>query len=284
MDLGLADTAVFITGASGGIGRALAETFLDEGARVVLHARARGAELRDWVARRPDAARAQVVEADIRDPAAVQAAFDAGRAAFGRIDACIANAGAWTPPDQRLDEAPVERIREAVDVNLLGAIWTARAFFGGLARDGARADGRGASLVFIGSTAGRFGEAGHAEYAAAKAGLHGLMLSLKNEIVTLDPFGRVNLVQPGWTVTHMARPALDAPGVIAKVAATMAMRQLARARDIARLAAVLCSPLAARHVSGQIVAVAGGMEGRTLWSAADIDEDAIRRRARDPGE
>src|SRR5664279_2678642 len=62
-----------------------------------------------------------------------------------------------------------------------------------------------------------FGESGHAEYAAAKAGLHGLMLSLKNEIVHLDPFGRVNLVQPGWTVTHMARPALQQPGVIGKV-------------------------------------------------------------------
>jgi hypothetical protein len=48
------------------------------------------------------------------------------------------------------------------------------------------------------------------------------MLSLKNEIVSLDPFARVNVVEPGWTVTHMARPALDQPGVIARAVASHA--------------------------------------------------------------
>ena len=66
----------------------------------------------------------------------------------------------------------------------------------------------------------------------------------------------------------------------------MPLRQLARALDIARTALFLASPTLSRHVTGQTVTVAGGMEGRTLWDPADVDEDAIKRRAdyvsRDP--
>ncbi|MGQ0553896.1 MAG: SDR family NAD(P)-dependent oxidoreductase [Planctomycetota bacterium] len=279
MDLGLTDKLVFLTGASGGIGRALAERFAAEGARLALHGHARAGELAAWLAAQPWRERARLYSGDVRDPGAMDAALQSAARDFGRVDACIANAGAWTPPDRRLHEADVERIRTAIDINLLGSLWTARAFFAALARSGPRSDGHGASLVFIGSTAGRFGEAGHAEYAAAKAGLLGLMSSLKNEIVTLDPFARVNVVEPGWTVTHMARPALQQPGVIAKALATMPVRQLGRAQDVAATVAWLCSPLAARHVSGQVLTVAGGMEGRQLWAAADIDEESVRRRA-----
>jgi len=281
MDLGLAEHVVFVTGASGGIGRALAQAFAAEGARVVLAGRARARELQDWVAQQDWRERALVVRADVREPASLATAFNSAVDAFGRVDACIANAGAWPTPDVPLHEADERRIRETLDVNLLGALWTARAFLAALGRTGPRADGRGASLVFVGSTAGRFGEAGHAEYATAKAGLVGLMRSLKNEIVRLDPFGRVNLVEPGWTVTHMVRPALGQPGTIARVLATMPVRQLGRAADVAAAIAWLCSPLAARHVSGQTLTLAGGMEGRQLWTDDEIDEAAVRLRARE---
>jgi len=281
MDLALRDKVVFITGASGGIGRALAEEFAAEGCRLVLHGHARGGELSAWLAGQPFADRALALAADVRDPEALDAAMAAGVERFGRVDAAVANAGVWIPPPLPLHEVPVARVRETIDVNLLGALWTARAFLAALARTGPRADGHGASLTFLGSTAGRFGEAGHAEYAAAKAGLRGAMLSLKNEIVHLDPFGRVNLVQPGWTVTHMARPALQQPGVIGRVLSTMPLRQLGRARDVARAIVVLASPAASRHVSGEALTIAGGMEGRQQWTAADVDEEAVRRRAQE---
>jgi 3-oxoacyl-[acyl-carrier protein] reductase len=58
----------------------------------------------------------------------------------------------------------------------------------------------------------------------------------------------------------------------------MPLRQLARAADVARAVAFLCSHAAARHVSGQTLTVAGGMEGRVLWSEADVDETAVRAR------
>lgn len=136
----------------------------------------------------------------------------------------------------------------------------------------------GAALVFTGSTAAKFGERGHADYATAKAALYGLMRSLKNEIVALDPFGRVNIVEPGWTITEMSRRAIDDPGVVAKVVRTMPLHQIARADDIARVAAWLASPLAARHVSGESVTVAGGMEGRVLAEADTISGTAVLAR------
>lgn len=278
MNLKLDDKTVFITGASGGIGRALAETFAAEGAQLVLHGNGRLDELEAYVAEQPWAERALCVRADVREPAEVAAALEAGAQAFGRVDVCIANAGVWPKEALLLHEAPVERIRDAVAVNLLGAAWTARAFMSHLAAVGPREDEHGAALVLIGSTAGRFGERGHAEYAMAKAGLNGLLLTLKNEIVDLDPYARVNMVQPGWTVTHMVREELDTPGAIAGVARTMPVRQLARAVDIARSVLFLSSHVTARQISGEVMTVAGGMEGRVRWGEHEIDEQRVRKR------
>lgn len=281
MNLELRDKAVVITGASGGIGRALAEAFLDEGARCVLHGNTRAAELEQRVVERGWQERTSVVAADLTEPGALDSAMGEAVERWGRIDAVIANAGYWHPEHDLLHAASPERIRHGVAANLLSSAWTARSFFATLERTGPREDGHGASLVFTGSTAGRFGEAGHAEYAMAKAGLVGLALSLKNEIVRLDPYGRVNVIEPGWTVTEMAREELDRPGAIAGVARTMPLRQLARAADIARTALYLASPAMSRHVSGEVVTVAGGMEGRVQWSADEIDEAEVRRRLGD---
>lgn len=281
MDLQLQDKVVLVTGASGGIGRALAETFAAEGARLVLHGHRHRVELEAWVAEQPWRERALCVGGDVADAAAVEAAFATARERWGRVDVAVANAGVWPRDDLLLHEAPVERIRATLDTNLFGALWTARAFLAALAASGPRADGHGAALVLVGSTAGRFGERGHADYAVSKAGMYGLVRSLKNEVVRLDPYGRVNMVEPGWTVTHMARAELERPGAIAGVARTMPLRQLARAVDIARAVLFLASPALARHVSGEVLTVAGGMEGRVLWGAADVDEDAVRRRLRE---
>ena len=278
MESGLAGLTIWITGASGGIGWALARAFADEGAHLVLHAAAHRPDLEARIADAPWAARALCVGGDLRDPAAAERCVAAALARFGRIDGAIANAGIWPPEPCPLWEMDPARIREVVDVNLLGAVYTARAFLAALARTGPRGDGRGASLTLIGSTAGRFGEADHVEYSITKAALHGLMRSLKNEIVRLDPYGRVNLVEPGWTVTPMARAALDEPGTLPRVLATMPLRQLARPEDIAHAALFLAAPALARHISGEALTVAGGMEGRRLWDEGAIDPAAVRRR------
>jgi 3-oxoacyl-[acyl-carrier protein] reductase len=120
------------------------------------------------------------------------------------------------------------------------------------------------SLVLVGSTAGIFGEAGHADYAAAKSAiLVGLLLSLKNEIVRIAPGGRVNAVAPGWTESPMTRGLVD-PQRVRAVSRTMALRKVAEPEDVARQVVVLASDELSGHVTGQVVVVAGGMEGRVL--------------------
>lgn len=280
MDLLLGDKTALITGASGGIGRAMAEAFGAAGARLVLHGATRRSELEAWSAGRPWRERALVLGADLCRPAEVDALFAAAAERFGRIDLCLANAGIWPAEDRRLDQIDEARLRRTIEVDLLGPIWTARAFLRQLAAAGPRPDGHGACLIFTGSTAGRFGEALHADYAAAKSGLVGLMLSLKNEIVRLDPYGRVHLLEPGWTVTEMTRKNVDEPGVVERIVRTMPLRQIGRAEDVARAALFLASPALSRHVSGQRLTIAGGMEGRVVWDEAQVDRAALLERLR----
>jgi 3-oxoacyl-[acyl-carrier protein] reductase len=260
VDLALKDKVAFVTGASGGIGEELVRAFAAEGAKVVACSR-RGVAMGGT----PAGERVLSVTADVRNAEAMVAAMDAGVAAFGRVDVCVANAGVWPPEPLPLDAQPEARVREVVETDLLGAMWTARAFVAALRRSCPRPDGDGAALVFIGSTAGRFGEAGHAEYAASKAALRGLALSLKNEIVHVDPWARVNLVDPGWTVTPMAEHTLRAEGKLDAVTRTMPLRRVASPADVAHAVLFFASPVMARHVSGEALTVAGGMEGRVLW-------------------
>ena len=278
MDLMLADKVVLITGASGGIGRAMAEAFAQEGARVALHGNSRMDVLQAWLDEQPWKKRAMTVRADVTSAKQIQQAFDRVQKKWERVDVAIANAGIWPPDDVPLHALTEVRLRRTLDVNLFGAIWTARAFLRCLLKSGPRADGHGASLLFTGSTAGQFGERGHCDYSTSKAALYGLLKSLKNEITAIDPFGRVNMIEPGWTVTEMARKSLDEPGVAERVVRTMALRQIARASEIARSALFLASPFAARHVTGQVLTVAGGMEGRVLWESEEVDREALMAR------
>lgn len=264
MDLGLHDHVVVITGANGGIGRALAEGFAAEGCRLGLLAGTQEAALRAWVAEQAWAERAVCGAVELRDPESVAAGFAAVRRAHGRVDHAVANAGIWPAADLRLHEMPAERVQRVIDVDLVGALWTARAFVAGLAELGPR-EGAGASLCFIGSTAGQFGEAGHVAYSASKAALRGVVRSLKNEIVHLDPAGRVNLVDPGWTRTPMAAAAMEDATAVERSLSTTPLRRIGAPDDVASACIFLASPTRARHLTGQVVGVHGGMEGRRLW-------------------
>ncbi|MCK4413393.1 MAG: SDR family oxidoreductase [Candidatus Eisenbacteria sp.] len=278
MDLGLQDRVALITGASGGIGQALAAGFTAEGARVALQARQRHAALEAFAAESLPPDSFLLLSADVTRPAEIEGAIDQAALHFGRLDACIVNAGIWPPESLRLDQLSPARIRETLEVDLLGAIWTARAFMQQLARRKPAPARRGASLTLIGSTAGRFGERGHADYAVSKAGLYGLVRSLKNEIVALDPEGRVNMVEPGWTATPMAEGTLHDRAAIRRAIRTMPLQRVATAADIARAVLFLSSPAAAAHITGEVLTVAGGMEGRVQWESEQVDAAGIQRR------
>jgi 3-oxoacyl-[acyl-carrier protein] reductase len=252
---GLEDKGVLVTGASGGIGAACARAFAAEGARVVVHYH-RGEERARNVA--AELGGAPVLGADLTDEREVDRLFAAAREALGRIDVCAAVAGVWPSADVPVWELPLERWELTLRQNLTSAFLTARGFLREVERNGA------GSLVLVGSTAGLVGEAGHADYASAKSAiLGGLLLSLKNEVVRVAPRARVNAVAPGWTESPMTRGHVD-PESIRRVSRTMALRKVARPEDVARQVVVLASDELSGHVTGQVVTVAGGMEGRIL--------------------
>ena len=254
METGLSGKGVLVTGASGGIGAACARAFAAEGARVVVHYH-RGEERAHAVAAELDA---PMLQADLTDELEVERLFDESRAALGRIDVCAAVAGVWPSADLPVWQLPLERWERTLRQNLTSSFLTARSFLREVERNGH------GSLVLIGSTAGIVGEAGHADYAAAKAAvLSGLLLSLKNEIVRIAPSARVNAVAPGWTESPMTRGHVD-PAAVRRVSRTMALRKVAQPDDVARQVVVLASDELSGHVTGQVVTVAGGMEGRVV--------------------
>ena len=251
METGLADKRALVTGGSGGIGSACARAFAAEGAQVIVHYNS-GRERAEALAAQIGA---EIVEADLMDERQTASMFER----CGALDVCAAVAGEWPRDDVPVWELELARWERTLAVNLTGSFLTASGFCRSLVRAG-RTSG---SLVLIGSTAGAFGEAGHSDYAAAKAGLVGLMLSLKNEIVRVAPLARVNAVFPGWTESPMTRGFVEEEQV-RRVSRTMALRKVAQPEDVARQVVVLSSDELSGHVTGQIVTVAGGMEGRVL--------------------
>ena len=255
METGLAGKGVVVTGASGGIGSATARAFHAEGAQVVVHYH-RGRDRADALA--SELGNAPVVGADLTNEDDVRTLFEVARDTVGAIDVCAAVAGVWPSADEPVAQLPLERWESTVRANLTATFLTAQAFLREVERTGH------GSLVLVGSTAGRFGEAGHADYAAAKSAIQvGLLLSLKNEIVRIAPRARVNAVAPGWTYSPMTRGALD-ERLVRRISRTMALRKVATADDIARAIVVLASDELSGHISGELVTVAGGMEGRII--------------------
>jgi 3-oxoacyl-[acyl-carrier protein] reductase len=256
VDAGLAGSVALVTGASRGIGAATARALAAEGARVVVHYRSGRAEAEALAESLPDAV---AVPADVTREADVDALFAAAVERYGRIDVCVANAGVWPEEHVPVAEMLLARFERTLAVDLVGVFLTARAFLRQVAVQ------RSGSLVLVGSTAGLVGEEGHADYAAAKAAITGgLLPSLKNEIVRVAANGRVNAVCPGWTATEMAADALAVPGAVERATRTMALRKVAAPEDVAAQIVVLASDRISGHVTGQVVAVAGGMEGRVL--------------------
>jgi 3-oxoacyl-[acyl-carrier protein] reductase len=256
VETGLRGKRVIVTGASGGIGSACARAFASEGSQVFLHYH-RGRERAETLSEELD--NAPIAGADLRNESEVDELFRVAVTELGGLDVCAAVAGSWPEEDVPVWQLPLERWEETIRGNLTVTYLTARAFL----REVERA-GHG-SLVVIGSTAGLFGEAGHADYAAAKSALiHGFMLSLKNEIGRIAPLGRVNAVAPGWTESPMTRTSLDDPELVRTATRTMSLRKVARPEDVARQVVVLASDELSGHVTGQVVTVAGGMEGRVL--------------------
>ncbi|MFW9943494.1 MAG: SDR family NAD(P)-dependent oxidoreductase [Candidatus Sifarchaeia archaeon] len=270
MDAGLQNRHAVITGASGGIGLETTRVFLEEGAKVTATYRTSEMGLVDlqnkWEGK------LTLSRVDVRRESEIEKLFlDAGKN-YGRADILVASAGIANPEGKAVHEMSLGQWENTLAVNLTGSFLCAKHFFANLERH----PGDSASMILIGSTAGFFGEAWYCDYSTSKAGLHGLMMSLKNEIVHLSRKGRVNLVNPGWTVTPMAEDALKDHGMVRRILQTVPMRKVASTKDIANTILYLASDKLSGHVSGQTINVAGGMEGRVLFTQDEIDHSISR--------
>jgi 3-oxoacyl-[acyl-carrier protein] reductase len=271
MNTDLAGKVVLITGASGGIGSAMARQFAAEGAKLVLHYR-RGRAQVAALRRELNQSDTLIVQADLTKEAQVKRLFAKALEHFGRVDTLIANAGSWVTADVPLERMSLRQWQQTLDGVLTTTFLTVREFFRIVAKQ------KRGNAVLISSTAAVFGEAGHADYSAGKAAVaYGLTRTLKNEIARLAPHkrdycgGRLNCICPGWTIVPRNKAKLGDADMIKKVTATMALPQIARSDDIAHAAVFLSSDTLARHITGQTLVVAGGMEGRRLWQPDEID-------------
>jgi NAD(P)-dependent dehydrogenase (short-subunit alcohol dehydrogenase family) len=226
---------VIVTGASRGIGAAIAEHFISLGDQVVALSRSGGA---------PTAC-ARSLTVDVTRSGELNAAVKDAVAEFGPVDVCVANAGVTR--DGLALRMSDEQWREVLSTDLDGAFFTARAALASMVR------ARQGSIVFIGSVSPFIGVPGQANYAAAKAGLVGLARALAKEVATRQI--TVNVVAPGLVATDMTSelgPTSD------QLASLIPMGRVGEPADIAGVVGFLASNQA-RYITGAVLAVDGGL-------------------------
>ena len=254
METGLNNSVVLVTGGAGGIGETICRAFASEGSKVIVHYHksSRNAE------KIANEIGGISVKADLTDSKQALSLIDTIIQKYGKLDVCIANAGHYPPESLSLWDIDADRWNKTISSNLGVAVNTARGFLREASRTGT------GSLVFIGSTAGIYGESGHSDYAAAKGAItSGLLMSLKNDVSKLGNV-RINAVAPGWTITPKKIEQGIDEDLIKRATATMSLKKLATPEDIANTVISISSDIISGHITGQVIEVAGGMEGRLV--------------------
>ncbi len=234
-----------VTGASRGIGRAIAQRLAADGHRVACCSTSDGAKetQRELEANGHDA---MAVTADVRDAAAVDAAFSEIEATFGPVEILVNNAGVTA--DGLIVRMSDEAWAQVLDTNLTGAFHTIRRATPKLLR------ARWGRIVNISSVSGYAGSAGQANYAAAKAGLVGLTRTVARELASRAV--TCNVVAPGPIVTDMTEtmPA----DWRATIEVAVPLGRLGTTSEVAGLVAFLCSETAS-YMTGAVLPVDGGL-------------------------
>ncbi len=241
----LAGKVALVTGASRGIGRAIASRLAEQGATVIAaargdHAKACADELR------AAGHQADALTLDVTDTAAVEAAPGDIARQYGRLDILVSNAGITR--DQLLMRMKREDWDAVMATNLTATFLLAQAAMRPMLKQ------RGGRIIAVGSVVGQMGNAGQTNYAASKAGLIGFAKALAREVASRAI--TVNVVAPGMIDTDMTK----AVHADAKVdwAAQIPLGRLGAADDIAAAVCFLASDEAS-YITGHVLAVNGGM-------------------------
>ena len=237
-----------VTGASRGIGQALAVGLAAAGADVAIAARAADALAATTQRIEALGRRAVPVALDVRDVAAVRDGVALAAARLGGLDLLVANAGIEeVRPSLEIDEALWDRI---VDTNLKGAFFTAQA----AAR--AMADGGGGAIVTLCSLTSEKGVPTAVPYGSAKAGLVGMTRALAAEWAPLNI--RVNGIGPGYFRTQLTAAFYQDPAWCERMQAKIPLGRFGQLDDLVGAVVFLCAPASA-YVTGQVLYVDGGI-------------------------
>ena len=239
------DRVAIVTGASRGIGRAIARRFGATGAAVVVaareqHADATAAQIREA------GGRAVAVSVDVTDAARVDAMMRTALDEFGRVDVLVNNAG--IARDRLVLRMTAADWDTVVTTNLTAAFSCARAVLRPMLKQ------RRGRIISIGSVVGQMGNAGQANYAASKAGLVGFSKALAREVASRGI--TVNVVAPGMIETDMT-VALGESAHSAMLA-QIPVGRLGTVDDVAAAVCFLASDEAA-YITGHVLSVSGGM-------------------------
>jgi NAD(P)-dependent dehydrogenase (short-subunit alcohol dehydrogenase family) len=252
--LRLAGKVAFITGASRGIGEAIARRFAAEGARVALAARDEAGSERIAAQLTERGEEAVAISCDVTIPVSVSNAIASIVARWGRIDILVNNAGLGGPTP--LDDSDDSRWNAIIATNLTAVFR--------VTREAAPFLPQGARIINMSSVLGRFGVAGQAAYSASKHGVIGLTRSLALELAPRQI--TVNALCPGWVETEMGREGIRRIAQRAKITEEQAHDKAARMaplgrvldpEEVAGLAAYLASE-EAQSVTGQAFVIDGG--------------------------
>ena len=247
----LQDKVTVVTGASSGIGRAIALAYAGEGARVVVNYN-RSAERAAEVVREIQGLSGQAiaVQADIADPDAVAGLIETASAEFGRIDVWVNNAGAdiLTGNGARLSDE--QKLSMLTDVDLKGTIQCCWAVAGVMQRQG------GGVIINMSWDQAVHGYPGTNPqmFAAVKAGIQGFSKSLAR---TVGPAVRVNILAPGWIATAFANDVMD-EDYYAQRLAEIPLQRFGTPEDVAAAAVFLATDDSA-YITGAVLNVGGGV-------------------------